>query len=59
MKLKNYNTIMIKLILQIIISLFFIYNSTILLLAQDRIIEGMVTTFDSIPLVGASIEIKS
>jgi TonB-dependent SusC/RagA subfamily outer membrane receptor len=27
--------------------------------AQDRVIQGMVTTFDSIPLIGAEIKVKS
>jgi len=53
------NTILKKLIIQIIISSFFVFNSTFLLLGQEKVIEGMVTTFDSIPLIGASIEVKS
>ena len=56
---KTYDTIMIKSIFQIIISSFFFFNSTFLLLGQEKVIEGMVTTFDSLPLVGASIEVKS
>jgi TonB-dependent SusC/RagA subfamily outer membrane receptor len=56
---KTYNTTMIKSIFQIIISSFFFFNSTFLLLGQEKVIEGMVTTFDSLPLVGASIEVKS
>ncbi len=30
-----------------------------MLFGQEKMIEGMVTTFDSIPLIGASIEVKS
>lgn len=29
------------------------------LLGQEKMIAGMVTTFDSLPLIGASIEVKS
>ena len=50
---------MIKSIFRIAISLLFMSNSTFMLLAQEKMIEGMVTTFDSLPLVGASIEVKS
>jgi len=52
-------TIMKKLIIQIIISSFFVFTSTFSLLGQEKIIEGMVPTFDSLPLIGASIEVKS
>ncbi len=48
-----------KLSTQIIISLFFVLNTTCLLLGQEKIIHGSVTTFDSIPLIGASIKVKS
>ena len=48
-----------KLIFQIIISSFFVFNSTFSLFGQEKVIEGMVTTFDSIPLIGVSIEVKS
>ncbi len=48
-----------RLIIQIIVSSFFVFNSTFLLLGQEKVIEGMVTTFDSIPLISASIEVKS
>ena len=48
-----------QLIVQIIISSCFVFNSTLLLFGQEKLIEGMVTTFDSIPLIGASIEVKS
>jgi len=53
------NAVMKKLFIQIIISSFFVFSSTFLLLGQEKIIEGLVTTFDSIPLIGASIEVKS
>ena len=48
-----------QLSIRIIISSFFVFNSAILLFGQEKMIEGMVTTFDSIPLIGASIEVKS
>lgn len=48
-----------KLIIRIIISSFFVFNSTALLFGQEKLVEGMVTTFDSIPLIGAGIEVKS
>jgi TonB-dependent SusC/RagA subfamily outer membrane receptor len=48
-----------KMIIQIIISSFFVFSSTCLLFGQEKVIEGLVTTFDSIPLIGASIEVKS
>ncbi len=40
----------------ILVSAFFIQTECI---AQTRIVNGMVTTFDSIPLVDASIKVKS
>ena len=46
-----------KLNLFIIIFIFFSVSSYVN--AQERIVHGMVTTFDSIPLIGASIEVKS
>ncbi len=48
-----------QLFIQIFISSFFVINPTLLLFGQEKIIEGMVTTFGSIPLIGASIEVKS
>ena len=48
-----------KLIIQIIISLIFVFYSTFLLFGQEKVIQGQVTTFDSIPLIGASIKVKS
>lgn len=43
----------ILLSLAILISAFFTSN------AQERVINGMVTTFDSIPLVGADVKVQS
>jgi len=37
----------------------FILILTINLKAQDRVIHGRVTTFDSIPLIGVTVEVKS
>ena len=48
-----------KLIIQVIISSFFILNSTFLLYGQEKIVQGQITTFDSIPLINASIKVKS
>lgn len=48
-----------KLIIQIIISSIFVFYSTFLLFGQEKVIHGKVTTFDSIPLIGASIKVKS
>ena len=48
-----------KLIIQIIISSIFVFYSTFLLFGQEKVIHGVVTTFDSIPLIGASIKVKS
>jgi len=48
-----------KLIIQIIISSIFVFYSTFLLFGQEKVIQGKVTTFDSIPLIGASIKVKS
>ena len=48
-----------KWISTILIAAFFVLGATDLLLGQDKVIEGMVTTFDSIPVIGASIEVKS
>ncbi len=48
-----------KLITQIFILSIFVFNSTFLLSGQEKIIQGSVTTFDSIPLIGASIKVKS
>ena len=48
-----------RLIIQIIISSIFVFYSTFLLFGQEKVIHGVVTTFDSIPLIGASIKVKS
>lgn len=48
-----------KLIIQIIISSIFVFYSTLLLFGQEKVIHGKVTTFESIPLIGASIKVKS
>ena len=48
-----------KIIIQLIISSIFVFNSTSLLFGQEKVIQGRVTTFDSIPLIGASIKVKS
>lgn len=37
----------------------FIFTLTFNLKAQDRVIHGRVTTFDSIPLIGVTVEVKS
>ncbi|RLD25440.1 MAG: hypothetical protein DRI70_07120 [Bacteroidetes bacterium] len=57
--LQTEKIIMKKLIIQIMISSFFVFNSTYLLLGQEKVIEGRVTTFENIPLIGASIKVKS
>ena len=51
--------VMKKIIIQLIISSIFVFNSTFLLFLQEKVIQGRVTTFDSIPLFGASIKVKS
>jgi TonB-dependent SusC/RagA subfamily outer membrane receptor len=48
-----------KLIIQIIIFSIFVFSSTCLLFGQENVITGKVTTFDSIPLIGVSIKVKS
>jgi TonB-dependent SusC/RagA subfamily outer membrane receptor len=48
-----------RIITQIIILSIFFLNCTPLLSGQEKIIKGSVTTFDSIPLIGASIKVKS
>ncbi len=45
----------IRFIITLTFLLCLIYNTY----AQDRILQGIVTTFDSIPLTGASIKVKS
>lgn len=41
------------------ISIVILVSSVIQSVAQDRILHGVVTTFDSIPLIGAEIKVKS
>jgi TonB-dependent SusC/RagA subfamily outer membrane receptor len=48
-----------KLIIQIPVLSFIVLLSSSLLQGQVKVIEGLVTTFDSIPLIGANIEVKS
>jgi len=48
-----------KLIIQLIISSIIVVNSTVLLFGQEKVIQGKVTTFESIPINGASIKVKS
>jgi TonB-dependent SusC/RagA subfamily outer membrane receptor len=47
------------LIVLVLISSYCVLGSPHLLHGQERVIEGMVTTFDSIPLIGATIKVKS
>jgi TonB-dependent SusC/RagA subfamily outer membrane receptor len=42
-----------------LLSLLFLFFSSSLLHGQEKFIQGKVTTFDSIPLIGASIQVKS
>ena len=44
-----------KIILFHVLAIFLMFNST----AQDRVLYGTVTTFDSIPLIGANIKVNS
>ena len=48
-----------KLIIQIIISSIYVFYSTFLLFGQEKVIHGKVTTFESIPLIGVGIKVKS
>ena len=48
-----------KLIIQLITSSILLCNYSSLLFGQEEAIQGRVTTFDSIPLIGASIKVKS
>ncbi|MFC2080098.1 TonB-dependent receptor plug domain-containing protein [Bacteroidota bacterium] len=48
-----------KLFIQIIGSLLIVFSSSFSLFGQEKVIQGMVTTFDSIPLINASILVKS
>ncbi len=44
---------------RIIIVLFFIFSSSFFVVATEKKVQGKVTTFDSIPIIGASIHKKS
>ena len=48
-----------KIIIQIIALLIIAFNSTFVLFGQEKVIHGKVTTFDSIPLIGVSVKVKS
>ena len=48
-----------KISIQIISSLIFVFSSSLLLVGQERVIQGSITTFDSIPLIGVTINVKS
>jgi TonB-dependent SusC/RagA subfamily outer membrane receptor len=43
----------------VIISFIFAFYFTTLLVGQEKVLQGKITTFDSIPLIGASIQVKS
>ena len=48
---------MIKKIFSItLLSVFFVFSQVV---AQERVVHGIITTFDSIPLIGAEIKVKS
>lgn len=49
----------IKSVCQLLFASVLVLNSTCLLFGQEKVLEGMVTTFDSLPLIGACIEVKS
>jgi TonB-dependent SusC/RagA subfamily outer membrane receptor len=48
-----------KLTVQLIIIFLIIFNSSYVLTGQQKVVEGMVTTFDSIPIIAASVKVKS
>jgi TonB-dependent SusC/RagA subfamily outer membrane receptor len=48
-----------KPILQIILSFIVALSCTSFLFGQEKVIHGRITTFDSIPVMGASIQVKS
>ena len=48
-----------KLIILVIVSSIFIFNPAFSLFGQEKVVQGRITTFDSIPLVAASIKVKS
>lgn len=41
------------------VSIFFAFSFVFQGVAQERVIHGIVTTFDSIPLIGAEVKVKS
>jgi len=44
---------------KIILYFILIFSISQLLVAQEKMVQGKVTTFDSIPIIGASIQLKS
>ena len=48
-----------KSLIRIIIAFIFVLNPAFLLHGQENVIHGKITTFESIPLIGASIKVKS
>jgi len=46
-------------VFRIISSSFFVFISLCVLSGQERVIQGMVTTYDSLPLINATIKVKS
>jgi TonB-dependent SusC/RagA subfamily outer membrane receptor len=48
-----------KSVIPIMILSIIVFLPTSLLFAQGRVIQGKITTFDSIPVIGASIKVKS
>jgi len=48
-----------RFIFQIISSLLFVFISSYVVLGQEKVVEGRVTTFESIPIINATIEAKS
>ena len=55
----KYKTITRRLSIHIIIVQLFVLIPIFELMGQEKVIQGMVTTFDSIPLINANIEVKS
>ncbi len=48
-----------KSIIQTTLTSFLVFCAALALYGQEKTIEGMVTTFDSIPVIGASVEVRS
>ena len=44
---------------KLVLSILFVFFVVLHGIAQDRVIHGVVTTFDSIPLIGAEVKVKS